>query len=503
MDKKVKKPADAQLSIDSGERLAVRPDTFAFALFAATLPLYSPNMGIFIGFAQGGSLVGYFVFSMVISSFALSGAIMAYAVRHHGWQCFGIRLLGAFTLMYLVGVLSFFTLIQLPAAMPALAVAAGAATGMGLVPLCVAWGSHFSMNLRNALLWCAITCLVASLLSWGLTVFPRQMLWAVLPLAVIVGAATPFALMARGRLRMPQPDLAHMGEADTPLPEGATGKPAAGAPGLFASIRRIVSIIWLPFAGLLVYAFLTSVHKLYVFELLDSEFIGGALAALCIIPFCFLRTEKPLLPVVYRVIVPVFAAVLMVLGSFPVDSAPQYIGAVGSYVFFVFLALFALASILAVTHAGEFSPGFVYGFALLCGTAITLFGLVQAQVIAITDDFGPIMWVVTSLFFAVILAHLGIDSWKSLSTPEPSTAPSAASLQESLQARCGTVAREYGLSERETEILGYLSRGHSPTYVAKTLVISVSTARSHVRNIYRKVGVGSREELLQLIDREG
>ncbi|MEA5021146.1 MAG: LuxR C-terminal-related transcriptional regulator [Gordonibacter sp.] len=39
-----------------------------------------------------------------------------------------------------------------------------------------------------------------------------------------------------------------------------------------------------------------------------------------------------------------------------------------------------------------------------------------------------------------------------------------------------------------------------PTFIAHTLVLSISTVRTHVRNIYRKVNVSSQEELLALID---
>ena len=56
------------------------------------------------------------------------------------------------------------------------------------------------------------------------------------------------------------------------------------------------------------------------------------------------------------------------------------------------------------------------------------------------------------------------------------------------------------LSPRETEILGYLGRGLGIVFVANTLVISESTVRTHVKSIYRKLGVSSREELLKLVD---
>ena len=59
----------------------------------------------------------------------------------------------------------------------------------------------------------------------------------------------------------------------------------------------------------------------------------------------------------------------------------------------------------------------------------------------------------------------------------------------------------FELSPRETETLSYLGRGHGIVFIAKTLVISESTVRTHVKSIYRKLDVSSREELLELIDK--
>ncbi len=40
-------------------------------------------------------------------------------------------------------------------------------------------------------------------------------------------------------------------------------------------------------------------------------------------------------------------------------------------------------------------------------------------------------------------------------------------------------------------------------FIARTLALSFSTVRTHVRNIYRKINVSSQEELLALIDAQG
>jgi DNA-binding NarL/FixJ family response regulator len=77
-------------------------------------------------------------------------------------------------------------------------------------------------------------------------------------------------------------------------------------------------------------------------------------------------------------------------------------------------------------------------------------------------------------------------------------AQSAGSLESHLN-RCAEVARAYGLTHREEEVLAMLASGSSVPDVERALVITKSTAKGHVRNIYAKLGVHSREDLAALV----
>jgi DNA-binding CsgD family transcriptional regulator len=79
--------------------------------------------------------------------------------------------------------------------------------------------------------------------------------------------------------------------------------------------------------------------------------------------------------------------------------------------------------------------------------------------------------------------------------------PATESFDDKVRETCDRVAAEYGLTPRESEILRYLGRGYGPSYLATILPIKENTIRSHVRNIYSKLGVSSRADLLSLIDR--
>ncbi|MDP4898001.1 MAG: response regulator transcription factor [Akkermansiaceae bacterium] len=52
------------------------------------------------------------------------------------------------------------------------------------------------------------------------------------------------------------------------------------------------------------------------------------------------------------------------------------------------------------------------------------------------------------------------------------------------------------LSERETEVLGYLTKGYSGKEIADKMFVSINTVKTHLKHIYQKLHVRSRTEIL-------
>lgn len=57
---------------------------------------------------------------------------------------------------------------------------------------------------------------------------------------------------------------------------------------------------------------------------------------------------------------------------------------------------------------------------------------------------------------------------------------------------------ESPLTKRETEILEMMAEGRSRSKIATSLFINVETVKSHLKNIYFKLDVNSREEAIQM-----
>lgn len=82
---------------------------------------------------------------------------------------------------------------------------------------------------------------------------------------------------------------------------------------------------------------------------------------------------------------------------------------------------------------------------------------------------------------------------------EDASAPAPADFARVLDERCAAVAREWGLSAREGELLPLFVMGMSATEIGSRLFIAPQTVKTHRYRIYRKANVGSHAELVELV----
>lgn len=73
--------------------------------------------------------------------------------------------------------------------------------------------------------------------------------------------------------------------------------------------------------------------------------------------------------------------------------------------------------------------------------------------------------------------------------------------QEIMERRCMLVAERYELSPRETEVLTLLSQGRSAPHIANQLYLSQGTINMYLHKTYRKLGVHSKQEALDIVEK--
>ena len=78
--------------------------------------------------------------------------------------------------------------------------------------------------------------------------------------------------------------------------------------------------------------------------------------------------------------------------------------------------------------------------------------------------------------------------------------PAAPEAADPIAAGVARVAERYRLSAREAQVCEYLARGRSQTYIRDALLLSKNTVATHVRRIYTKLDVHSKQELIDLVE---
>ena len=71
--------------------------------------------------------------------------------------------------------------------------------------------------------------------------------------------------------------------------------------------------------------------------------------------------------------------------------------------------------------------------------------------------------------------------------------------QASPAATCKMLASQFGLTARETDVLLLVGEGRSYQKIADSLGISLGTVQGHVKCLYRKLGVHTKQEVIELV----
>ncbi len=72
--------------------------------------------------------------------------------------------------------------------------------------------------------------------------------------------------------------------------------------------------------------------------------------------------------------------------------------------------------------------------------------------------------------------------------------------RDRISKQCATIKEVYQLTARETEVMELIARGTTVSVIAERLIVSENTVRTHSKNLYSKLAIHKRQEMLDLLD---
>ena len=230
--------------------------------------------------------------------------------------------------------------------------------------------------------------------------------------------------------------------------------------------------------------------------------IGTTLACACAFPLIATRSDRALLNIGFRMLLPLVALITLACGTFVPEPARMQATSMGIRTYCTLYALLLGGLVFSM-------PGRMKSLALPCASIVAI--VVNLVILLVSSPpesnvatlAQPLLAAASLVGSAwLLLATLGGRMWASMMDLIPLEEAHAQEQTAAAAERSERLAREFALTERESQVLPLLTRGHGAAYIADQLSISESTVRTHRTNIYRKLGVTCREELIALVDAE-
>lgn len=459
-------------------KLRLEPIYLGVSALIATLLVYEPALHSFIYFDHFESFITPFSLA-ALATCAITAAAYAAASGTAARNAAARRkrenvLLGASTA---VGYGGFLFLVAFEGSLP-IQITVGACAGIASALMLVSWGRVYTgCPIQKALLHIALSCIIGALLmnTMGTLPFPVTSV-----LFVFLSAASAIIPIVWNKNH---PHTAV--DTEEPAPKRAS------AGRMFANLLE-------PMAGIFLFALVFATlgdHHVYLFYL--SFLLGTLLSGLCIIPLVMVNSRRPILTLIYQVVLPLLGLILLVIALIVPDGATGMVARNGFMLFFAFASMLFCASIVGFTTADEFNPGLILGSAVATFAVGGLVGTILAATVGRTHFVTGLFLALTCAYVITLAIRPSVLAWLGkeasvFGTPPPDTQSATH------DAVCQTLADTYGLTEREREILPYIAAGQPSSSIARTLFISESTVRGHIHHICQKLAVSSREEIVQL-----
>lgn len=157
-----------------------------------------------------------------------------------------------------------------------------------------------------------------------------------------------------------------------------------------------------------------------------------------------------------------------------------------------------------ITRVSIASLACTHCIALLCGLVA---GLAVSWVVAphvYDNEYFSLSFAALSLFFSMTVPDFLFKPSAVAGTEageiDRGSGQTDAEDSDHIARRCRDLALQFGLSPREAEVMGLAAHGYTAPAIADSLMISENTVKVHMRHIYEKIGVHTKQELIRLAE---
>lgn len=248
------------------------------------------------------------------------------------------------------------------------------------------------------------------------------------------------------------------------------------------------------------FAFITAISFAGI-EGESASFATGAffapMLAVCVIALLANNSAFPL----STIAVPAIVMGAIATSSLHFDPAISFdLAALGMFLFLAYAVLLICAGLPHERQrACQAFLKLMAAFSLGCIAGRTCMALCYLFAERFASDILVLLSILTANAAMIILIRRGLAQRRPEGIDESVASPEGAKGRGFPdQALVDRVAAQRNLGEREKEVLELLLAGASASEVARRLVIANGTAKSHIRHVYGKLGVHSREELFDL-----
>lgn len=239
------------------------------------------------------------------------------------------------------------------------------------------------------------------------------------------------------------------------------------------------------------------------------DLLGGSLTALAMLAIVAFTEVKFNLKWFHWVGLPLAVMAVVLVGH----HSPV-IGLLGGYcatIGFMFIQFFVCISLCTISFRHNINPLWL----LAPVQALRFLGSFLGEVVGRLEigmvihlgefDVSEVLVIIICLTYATFLTSRETDqSWgiEPISNSAHDLPATHRSSSELLKDECARMARRYGLTLREEEVMFLLAQGQTQAKIEKELFISNATVKTHCRHVYSKLGISGKTELINLFKHE-